>query len=443
MSSDRHYELTLGDFFLKDGGYLILATEDASFVSLVRNLLHKQLNLDHATVFTHLSAPDLIEKTLDSILSEGRRPFLILEHRFQGLNMAATARDLKKKFPSILLLFLILDADQDQIMYLYEVGANSFIVKPASAQTVLEKLAFALKPLGQLGQFIDGAKAMLLQGRAEEARAMATQILKIKPGSSAGLMMLGDAEQGMGHTEAARQAYLDACASTPLYLEPLQRLVRLSEKCGDPEECLVWLERLDALSPLNPDRKVDMGKINLDLGNGQKAEKLFALALDLAREIREQISSLAERIADIYAETAPEKSEKFLRKALEVKKNRMTRDDIHVFNRLGITLRQMGKWEEAVTEYQRALKLAPDDAGIYYNMGLAFAQGNKMMEARKSMETALRQDERFPYTSADIAYNMGEILLKGAGKDPAKKCFSVALELDPSLSEARNKLASL
>jgi tetratricopeptide (TPR) repeat protein len=357
--------------------------------------------------------------------------------------MAAEARDLKTKFPGMLLLLLIRDMDQDQLIYLYEIGADSFIVKPASTQTVLEKLAFAVKPFGQLGQFIDAAKAMLKQGRAEKARDLANKILKIKPDSSAGLMLLGDVEQDLGHAEAARQAYQDACASTPLYLEPMQRLVRLAEKCGDQEECLAWLERLDSLSPLNPDRKVDMGKINLDLGNGLKAERLFGLALDLAREIREQISSLAERIADIYAEKSPEKSEKFLRKALEAKKNRMTRDDVNVFSRLGITLRQMGKWEEAIAEYRRALELAPDDAGLYYNIGMALAQGNKMMEARQSMETALRRNERFPYTSAEVAYNMGEILLKGAGKDPAKKCFAVALELDPSLNEARKKFDSL
>jgi tetratricopeptide (TPR) repeat protein len=186
-----------------------------------------------------------------------------------------------------------------------------------------------------------------------------------------------------------------------------------------------------------------MGKITLDLGKDQKAENLFSLALELAREIKEQISSLAERVADIYAATDPEKSEKFLRKALDAKKNRMTRDDVQIFNRLGISLRERGKWEEAIAEYHRALELAPDDAGLYYNLGMALAQGNKTMEARKSMETALRLDERFVYTSADVACNMGEILLKGAGKESARKCFAVALELDPSLSRAKSRLDSL
>jgi tetratricopeptide (TPR) repeat protein len=237
----------------------------------------------------------------------------------------------------------------------------------------------------------------------------------------------------MGDTDAARRAYREACSSTPLYLEPLQRLARLAEQCGEPEECLAWLERLDALSPLNPDRKVDMGEINLNLGKEEKAETLFSLALDMVREIKAQISSLAERIADIYAETDPEKSALFLRKALEAKKSRMTRDDVQIFNRLGIALRRMGKWEEAVAEYQRALELDPGDAGLYYNTGMAFALGNRMMDARKSMETALRQDEHFVRTSAEVARNMGEILLKGGNKALAEKCFSAAVELDPAL----------
>ncbi|MDR2075855.1 MAG: tetratricopeptide repeat protein [Desulfovibrio sp.] len=443
MSSNADYVRTITEFIQKDRGYLVGATEDASFASLVRNLFHKQLNLDPGAAFLHLPNPNLIEKSLTTALAGDRRPFLILDHRFRGQNMAPRVRDLKKKFPDTPLLFLILDTDQDRILYLYELGVNSFIVKPTSAQTVLEKLAFTLKPLGELGQFIDAAKILLRQGRSEEAKSMAAQILKIKPDSPAGLMMLGDAEQKMGHPDAARQAYEKAHAGTPLYLEPLQRLASLAETCGTPEERLAWLERLDALSPLNPDRKVDMGEINLNLGNEQKAENLFSLALDLAKEIKEQISALAERIADVYIRTDPGKSEFFLRKALEAKKNRMSRDEVQVFNRLGITLRQMGKWEEALAEYRRALDLAPDDAGLYYNMGLALAQGNRMLEARKSMETALRLDARFVYTSADVAYNLGDILLKGAGKELAKKCFAVALELDPDLDEARRKLDSL
>ncbi|MDR2160728.1 MAG: tetratricopeptide repeat protein [Desulfovibrio sp.] len=437
------FEQEIRDFILKEKGYFVGATADASFVSLLRNLLHKQLNLDASRFFLQVPNPSALEKSLRDALEEGFRPLLLLDRLFRGQDMTTAARTLKRDFPDIRLLLLTTYMDKEQIIYLYELGVDSFIVKPVSAQTVLEKLAFALNPLGRIGEVVETAKNLLREGKPEEAKAAAEQILRIKPGSAVGLMALGDAERLLGHSQAARRAYRQACDNSPLFLEPMQKMALLAEENGNLEECLAWLDKMDSLSPLNPDRKVNMGAINLNLGNEAKADRLFQQAMEQARNLKEHIGSLAERIATLYAETDPEKSETFLRRALEAKKTRLTRDDIHIYNHLGISLRRQGKWEEAIEEYRRALDLAPDDAGLHYNMGMAFAQGNKMMEARRSMEAALRHNERFAYTSADVAYNMGAVLLKGAGKELAGRCFAAALEQDPSLDKAREALRLL
>ena len=153
----------------------------------------------------------------------------------------------------------------------------------------------------------------------------------MKPGSAAGLMIMGDAESALGNVDAARKAYREAADSASLYLEPLRKLALLAEKTGDLDDCLRYLEQLDRLSPLNSDRKINMGEINLNLGNDDKAEKLFEAALGLAaKDAMDQIGALAERVANICSEKKPEMAERFLRKALAVKQKQLGPADIRL-----------------------------------------------------------------------------------------------------------------
>ena len=323
-------------------------------------------------------------------------------------------------------------------------GADNFIAKPVSANTIIEKLAFTLKPQTKLGQVIDIAKSLLRQGQPEKARQLARQILDMKPGSAAGLMMLGDAEKALGNMDAAREAYESASSNAELYLEPLRKLAELAESVGDSRSCLAYLEKLDRLSPLNAERKVSMGEIHLSMGNIDKAEELFEAAVaQVTRDALSQIGAISGRIALIYADRSPERAELFLRRALEAKGKYLTREDIKLFNQLGISLRQQGKWQSAIEEYRKALKVAPDDENLFYNMGMAYAEGKMFREARQSMVQALRINGRLPYVSASIAYNIGVVFLQSGARDQARSCLEVALELKPDMEVAKAALAKL
>ena len=45
---------------------------------------------------------------------------------------------------------------------------------------------------------------------------------------------------------------------------------------------------------------------------------------------------------------------------------------IVIINRLGIAFRKMGRYDEAIAEYMKALKIAPRDPNLYYNLALVF-----------------------------------------------------------------------
>ncbi|MDR2124452.1 MAG: tetratricopeptide repeat protein [Desulfovibrio sp.] len=436
------YEKTVAEFLRKQQGFFTLMTDDQSFIKLFRSVLVGRLGFAADNAFLTLPNTENLLRIIKERDAGGYRTFVVIERLFRGRDMTSTVREIKESFPKSPVMVLSTGMERDRIVYLHEVGADNFIVRPVSSDTIVEKAAFTLKPQSELGQAIDIAKGFLQAGDPEKARLAAGRILEIKPGSAAGLMVLGDAEAALGNTAAAKLAFRQAAEGAGLYIEPLRKLAALSEATGDLEECLSYLEQLDSLSPLNLERKVGMGELNLQLGRDEQAQVLFEYVVDqAAREAMDIMVSMAERIASIYATKDPQRSELFLRKALAVKQEVYTVDDLRIFNQLGINLRKQGKWREAVTEYKRAMQIAPDDAGLQYNLGMAYAQGEQMADAGRCVEKALELNAGFVGTSDSVAFNMGYVLLKNGRKNKARECLETALRLNPANAAVAKVLA--
>lgn len=174
------------------------------------------------------------------------------------------------------------------------------------------------------------------------------------------------------------------------------------------------------------------------------AEELFNAAVaQVVKDAMTLIGNVAERIAAAYGDRNPEQAVMFLRKALDAKGKNLTRDDVKLFNKLGIALRQQGKWEEAVEEYRKALHVAPRDENLYYNIGMAYAEGRQFRNARMSMAEAMKLNPDIVRTSAGIAFNIGFVYMQSDARDQARRCFEVALELNPGMEQAQRALLKL
>jgi len=209
---------------------------------------------------------------------------------------------------------------------------------------------------------------------------------------------------------------------------------------GDPEGRLKYLERMDQISPLNAERKVDMGELHLNLGRPETAQQLFDAAVEI---VREEISRIASRIGKLYMDKDPLLAEKYLRRSLEAKGKDLSREDLSAFNQLGINLRQQGRWRDALVEYAKALRIAPNDENLYYNMGMANAEGRNFAEASANMVKALAVNRDLSTVSPDIAYNIGMTFMYAGNREEAGRHLRTALELDPGFEAARTALERL
>ena len=110
-------------------------------------------------------------------------------------------------------------------------------------------------------------------------------------------------------------------------------------------------------------------------------------------------------------------------------------------NQLGNILVRSGRAQEAIAEYEAALRLRPDIAEPHVSHGVALIQSDasRIPEAIEEFETALRINPRFTEAHVDL----GNALLYVPGRTPGAIAeFEAALRLEPDLASAHNGLGN-
>lgn len=103
---------------------------------------------------------------------------------------------------------------------------------------------------------------------------------------------------------------------------------------------------------------------------------------------------------------------------------------------LGLALFEMGKWREAIANYQRALEITPGYAEAYNDMGVAFYQMGKWGEAMDNFQKALQLDP----TLVEAHNNVGLILFHQGKVDEAMAQYKRAIEIMPNYADAHHNL---
>jgi tetratricopeptide (TPR) repeat protein len=133
----------------------------------------------------------------------------------------------------------------------------------------------------------------------------------------------------------------------------------------------------------------------------------------------------------------------YMDKALAMKKGSFTKEDLWMFNEIGLALRKQGKWEEAVQNYQNALKVSPNDGGILYNMAMAHMQGKQFYKAIQYIEKALESNPDILNLDANIPYNIALIYYSARQYPEARQYAKIAQVNDPDHAQAAKLLQKM
>jgi tetratricopeptide (TPR) repeat protein len=106
---------------------------------------------------------------------------------------------------------------------------------------------------------------------------------------------------------------------------------------------------------------------------------------------------------------------------------------------LGVLLEKMGRIEEDMAHYQKALEINPNYIDAHNNLGLLLEKIGRPEEAMAHYQKALEINPNYGY----VHYNLG-ILLADMGRTyEAMVHYQKALELNPNHAEAHNNLGAL
>jgi predicted O-linked N-acetylglucosamine transferase (SPINDLY family) len=125
---------------------------------------------------------------------------------------------------------------------------------------------------------------------------------------------------------------------------------------------------------------------------------------------------------------------KSFKKALTIKS-----DYAEVHYNLGVTFQELGQLDAAVKSYEKALAIKPDYTNACNNLGVTLQELGQLDAAVKSYEKALAIKPDF----ADACNNLGITLKKLGQLDAAVKSYEKALAIKPDFAEAHNNLGNV
>jgi protein O-mannosyl-transferase len=125
-------------------------------------------------------------------------------------------------------------------------------------------------------------------------------------------------------------------------------------------------------------------------------------------------------------------SEALFRRALQV-----TQRNYVAHNSLGYALDQKGQVDEAIRQYQEAIRFKADYADAYNNLGTALGKQGQVDEAIRQLQEAIRLRADYAF----YHYNLGVALARKGQTDEAIRQFQEAIRLKPDHVEAHNDLA--
>ena len=134
----------------------------------------------------------------------------------------------------------------------------------------------------------------------------------------------------------------------------------------------------------------------------------------------------------LYDMGKPEDAVTYYSKALEQDQEL---SDVH-YN-LANTLYMLQQTDRAIEHYKKAIELNPDKSETYYNLGNAFCVVNRFAEAISVYKKSIELDSYNP----PAFYNLGNTLINLGSVIKAEASYQQAIALKPDYAEAHNNLA--
>lgn len=291
----------------------------------------------------------------------------------------------------------VLETDPDFLDALARYGLIT--VKLGKYDTGIKSLKRALlQDPGPAPDILKGlAYATMKTGKYKESLKYCKEALDIEPGDPEIYELIGSVYQNREEWENAKDVLEEAVKMNPESYLLHYQLGRTYEKLKMPKEAEQEYKGAIAHNTDYIEAYNNLGWLYLEQGRSDEALVLF----EKAQEIRP--------------------------------------DDPEVLTNLGRANHNMGKYDEALSFYRRVLFQHQDYYHIHTEIGLVYMKQDRLHDAKKEFQAALRSES--PQNKAPAYFYLGMLDQMDGNHEGAIKNFSLCLDKMPSFSDAHFRMA--
>ena len=246
--------------------------------------------------------------------------------------------------------------------------------------------------------------------------------------------LLGDIYRTVGQFENAISEYKMAIWLDSLNISAYRHLCQAYEEIGDYDSAVEIYEKLIKIMPNVPEFHSNLANILYIKGEPEAAISHFQTAVTLNPN-KKWTSVINQTLGYVYQE-----SKEDINAAISSYQSAylLTPEDIDIYINLGSAFYDKEDYDNALAVYRNALDLDPENSRIHCNLGFLYWGKGDIDVAIKEYELAIKYDETY-----DIAYNnLGVIYLDDLGRvQKAMELFKKSVECNPNYALAHFNLA--
>lgn len=260
------------------------------------------------------------------------------------------------------------------------------------------------------------------------------QAIEEAPGFIPLYFLLGNIYRSLGQYDDAITEYKAAIWFDSLNISAYRHLCQAYEEQGDYDNAVEVYKKLISILPNIPEFHSNLANICYLKGEIEEAVSHYQAAITLNPN-KQWTSVIAQTLGYVHQQANQD-----LDAAISAYQAAylLTPEDIDIYVNLGSAFYDKEDYDNALTVYRSALELDPTNSKIHCNLGFLHWGKGDTDEAIKEYELAIQYDKTY-----DIAYNnLGVIYLDDLGRiQQAVDLFTKSIEYNPNYALAHFNLA--